>query len=86
MTEEKGGINLLFIAAAAAFLAIGVYYFMYMNPKDGNFVTDSYTNQSPDTNSNTTSNSDEVSDIEADLNSTNLDTLDQGMANIESEL
>ena len=81
--EKKTKGPLIAVAIILALLIVGGLYFLkerasqpvYNPQKD--IITESL---------NTQSNSDDLSSIEADLNSTNIDNIDQGAAAIDAEL
>jgi hypothetical protein len=87
--EKKSSIGPLFaVIVILALIIIGGLYFFQMRSSQKVFVPEIPVEQ-PDAiteSLNQQSGSDELDAIEADLNATDLDSLDQGTAAIEAEL
>ena len=64
----------------------GLYFLGQRMNKSYNPTTDTLTTDPVTDSMNTQSDSDDVSSIEADINATNIDNVDQGAAVIEAEL
>lgn len=88
MPEKKSKGALIAVIVILFLIIIGGLYFLgqrmnrgYMAPTDNTNQTDPVTDSMK-----TQSSSDDVNSIQADLNATNIDTVDQGAAVIEAEL
>lgn len=98
LNQNLGGLNgipdkkskgpLIAVIVILFLIIIGGLYFLgqrmnksYTAPTDTSLTTDPVTDSM-----NTQSDSDDVSSIQADLNATNINSIDQGAAVIEAEL
>ena len=85
--EEKKSIGpLIAVIIILALVIVGGLYFLKTRSSQPIYETPVENVDSITESLNTQSNSDDLSSIEADLNATNLDNLDQGAAAIEAEL
>ncbi len=83
-TEKKSAGSLIAVIIILALIVIGGLYFLKERSSQPTYVP---TGQDAITESlNQQSSSDELSSIEADLNTTNLNNLDQGAAALEAQL
>lgn len=87
--EKKSSVGpLIAVIVILALIVIGGLYFFQMRSSQNTFVPEMPVEQ-PDAiteSLNEQSDSDDLNSIEADLNATDLDSLDQGAAAIEAEL
>lgn len=87
-TEKKSVGPLVAVVIILVLIVIGSLYFLKMRSSEQNYVptTTVPAGDSITESLNSQSNSDDLNSIEADLNATNLDNLDQGAAVLEAEL
>ena len=88
MPEKKSHGALIAVIVILFLIVIGGLYFLgqrmnrkYVQPTDTSTTTDPVTDSM-----NTQSSSDDVSSIKADINATNVDSVDQGATVLEAEL
>lgn len=84
--EKKSAGPLVAVIIILALIIIGGLYFLKTRSNQNMYVPTETTEDSVTASLNQQGTSDDLSSIEADLNATNLDNLDQGAAVIEAEL
>ena len=84
--EKKSMGPLIAVIVILALIIIGGLYFLKARSSQNAYVPVETTEDSVTASLNQQGTTDNLSSIEADLNTTNLDNLDQGAATIEAEL
>lgn len=84
--EKKSTGSLIAVIIILALIIIGGLYFLKTRSSQNAYLPTDTADNGIIESLNQQSSSDELSSIEADLNATNLDNLDQGAAALEAEL
>ncbi len=84
--EKKSAGPFIAVIIILVLIIVGGLYFLKTRSSQPAYVAPTENVDTVTESLNTQSDSDELNSIEADLNATNLDNLDQGAAAIEAEL
>lgn len=82
MRNRTGSMVLVMILIASAMILVGIIAYQYMRPSNG--LVQDYSQKGTDSTVQELTQTDEVSDIEKDLNLTNTETIDADIVGVTS--